>query len=121
MIRTTTALATAALGAAVALTGAAPALAAPHVRDVDAELHPGGWLHLSAETSAGARRLTFHVAGRSIRGRLTDIDREDRTREFERTVRARGVGTGTRSIRVRVCGRRGCSTQTFRTFVERDD
>jgi hypothetical protein len=111
-----------ALGTAVAMTAAAPASAAPQVRDVDAELLRDGRLHLSAETSADARRVVFRVDGRSIRGRLTEIDRDDRTRDYERTVRAGGVTTGRRSIRVRVCDGRGdCATRSLRVFVERDD
>jgi hypothetical protein len=121
MTRTSKVLTAGALAAATALAGAAPALAAPRVIDVDAELERGNRLHLQAETSADARRVTFRIDGRSIRGRLTDIDREDRTREFERTVRAGGVTQGNRSITVRVCGGGDCASRTVRVFVERDD
>lgn len=122
MTRTSKVLAAGTLAATTALAAAAPALAAPRVFDVDAELERGNRLHLQAETSADARRVSFRIDGRSIRGRLTDVDREDRTREFDRTVRAGGVTTGNRAITVRVCGSGGdCASRTVRVFVERDD
>jgi hypothetical protein len=114
-------LAATALAAAAGLFAAPAALGAPRVLDVDAELLGGGRLHLEAETTLGARRVTFHVAGRSIRGRLTDIDREDRTREWDRVVRARGIGTGPRAIRVRACRGGSCASRTVRVFIDRDD
>lgn len=120
MPRTSTLLAVTALTAAAGLAGAAPALAAPQVRDVDAELLPGNRLHLQAETS-GARRIWFTVSGRTVRGRLSEIDRDDRTREWDRVIAARGVGTGPRDVRVRACGGGRCDTRTVRVFVERDD
>lgn len=100
----------------------AAAEAAPRVHDADAELRPGGLLHIEAETSMSARRVTFRIDGRSIRARLDDIDRGDRTRDWERTVRAGNVTAGRHRLSVRACNRRGqCRTTTMRVFVERDD
>jgi hypothetical protein len=119
MRRTPLVLATTTLALAAT---AATAEAAPRVHDADAELRPGGLLHLEAETSMSARRVTFRIDGRSIRARLDDIDREDRTRDWDRTVRAGGVTTGRQRLSVRACNRRGqCRTVSMRVFVERDD
>jgi hypothetical protein len=112
------------LATALALTGlavaASPALAAaPSVRDIDAEL-VGSQLHLETET-AGATKVTFRFAGRSAVGRLTDIDHEDGTRDFERFVKAGGIKPGRRAITVRACGADGCTTRTATVFIERDD
>lgn len=108
-------------GLAAAALAAAPAnAAAPSVLDIDAELTPGGRLHLQAETR-GATSVTFRWAGRSAKGYVTEIDREDGTREYERTVASRGMKPGTRAITVRACGADGCSSRTVRTHVEYDD
>lgn len=116
-----TAVAVGAAGLAAAALAAAPAsAAAPSVLDVDAEIKPGGRLHLQAETR-GATSVTFKWAGRSAKGYLTEIDREDGTREYERTVSSRGMKQGTRAITVRACGADGCTNRTVRTYVEYDD
>lgn len=110
-----------AAGLAAAALAAAPAsAAAPSVLDIDAELTPGGRLHLQAETR-GATSVTFKWAGRSAKGYVTEIDREDGTRDYERTVASRGMKPGTRAITVRACGADGCTNRTVRTFVELDD
>lgn len=116
-----TALAAGTAGLAVVALAATPAVAAaPSVLDVDAELTPGGRLHLQTETR-GATSVTFKWAGRSAKGYLTEIDREDGTREYERTVASRGMKPGTRAITVRACGADGCTSRTVRTHVEYDD
>ncbi|MBO9532745.1 MAG: hypothetical protein J7513_07220 [Solirubrobacteraceae bacterium] len=104
-------------GAALAVPAQA---AAPRVVDLDAELRPGNRLHLSVETR-GATRVTFTIAGRSAKGYLTEIDREDGTREFERNLASRGLQPGTHTIKLRACGADGCTTKTQRTYVEYDD
>ncbi len=110
-------------GALTALTLAAvPATAAaPRVFDIDAELEPGNRLHLSTETASSAARVTFSFAGRTAKGYLTETDTEDATRDFERTLSARGMRPGTRKITVRACGADGCATRTLSVYVERDD
>lgn len=106
--------------ATLALAAAPASAAAPSVLDVDAELKPGNRLQLQAETR-GATSVTFRWAGRSAKGYVTEIDREDGTRDYERTVSARGMKPGMRAITVRACGADGCTNRTVRTHVELDD
>lgn len=90
------------------------------VEDVDADLRRGGRLQLEAETT-GARRVTFTYAGRSLRGRLVEID-DDGDREWRRTVAARAIdreGGRIITIRVRACAGDVCVVRSAREYLER--
>jgi hypothetical protein len=133
--RTITAIAAAACiaggGAAVAgaavVDGGSPtasAAAGPRVSDIDADLATNGRLRLEAETAAGARRVSFTYAGRTVQGRLVDADDDDRTRDWAATVPARQAdreGGHRVTVKVRACSDGGCATKTAKPFLERED
>lgn len=87
--------------------------------DGDADVH-GARLTLEAETPQSTTRVTFFYDGKRIAGRLTETDREDRTKDWAATTRAlrsdrpRGAVI---SFRVRACDSGGCTSARFR---ERD-
>lgn len=110
--------ATAALAGAAA--GGATALAQSSERvDGDADV-TGTRLELEATTPLSTTRVTFLYAGRQLKGRLVETDRDDREKEWEATTRAlrsdRRPGA-TIDFRVRACDRDGCTTTRVR---ERD-
>lgn len=111
------------VGATIAGSGAvaASAPAAPRINDIDADLVRGGKLRLETETSARATTVTFTHAGRSYAGRVVEVDREDGTRDWARTVASRS-GAGRRvTIRVRACAGQRCTTRASSERLERDD
>jgi hypothetical protein len=121
----TVALATAAAagGATLVADGAAGAATKPQVRDVDADVRWDGRLRLEAET-AGASRVTFRYRGRTYRARVVDVDREDGTRDWARTVKAKRAhrrGGTTVRVKVRACSQSGCVTRTSREYLERPE
>ncbi len=102
---------------------AKPAAAAPRVVDVDADLRFDGRVLLEAET-AGAGKVTFTYRGVTVKARRGGFDREDGTRDWHRTVRARGTdasGNVTVDIKVRACKAGACDTVTDREHLERED
>lgn len=107
---------------ALALTPSATSAAAQPL-DGDAELIGQNRIHLSAETR-GADRVTFLYNGKSHKGRLTETDREDRTRDWDRVVKAkrsdRQPGRVV-SFKVRACDGGQCTTRRFSERVEWDD
>jgi hypothetical protein len=110
-----------ATGGAFAVTSAT---AAGRAVDGDAELRGPTRLHLEAETR-GASKVTFIYAGKRYAGRHTDTDREDGTKDWDRTVRAlksdRAAGK-VAVFKVRACDASGaCTTKTFRERLEWDD
>ena len=69
---------------------------------------------LEAET-AGASRVTFTYRGRTVKAQRGGFDREDGTRDWYRTVRARGndaAGNVTVDVKVRACKAGACDTVT---------
>lgn len=101
----------------------APRAAAARVLDLDADLLFEGRLRLEAETS-GADRVTFTYRGHRYRGRLVEIDREDATREWARTITARGAdrrGARRITIRAQACDGSRCSTRSESEFLERPE
>jgi hypothetical protein len=116
-----------AVGATAAIGGdaspTASAAAGPKVHEVDADLTRSGKLRLEAETAAAARRVSFTYAGRTVPGRLVDVDDDDRTREWAATVapaqRDRAGGHRV-ALRVRACAA-DCTERTLRPFVEPHD
>lgn len=98
--------------------------AVARVGDLDADLLFSGRLRLQAETSDDVNRLTFTYRGRRYTGRVVEVDREDRTREWERTIQARGAdrrGNRTITIRARACDGDRCASRSSREFLERED
>ncbi len=78
--------------AASAPTASSPAATSalrPRIDDIDADLRLDGRVRLEAET-AGAGRVTFTYRGRKVAGHKGRLDREDGTRDWRRTVAARG-------------------------------
>jgi hypothetical protein len=110
--------------ALAALAVAAPThAAAPRIADIDADLRFDGKVHLEAET-AGASRVQFTYRGRTYTARKGGFDAEDGTRDWRRTVRARGGdadGGNTVKIKVRACKGGECVTRTERERLELDD
>ena len=116
------AAALAVVAAPVAL--AAGGTAAPRIADVDADLRFDGRVLLEAET-AGASRVTFTYRGRTVKAKRGGFDREDGTRDWYRTVRARsGDANGNVSVDItvpRVQGRQLRDDVTRREHLERED
>jgi hypothetical protein len=97
--------------------------AAAGISDIDAELQRGGQLQLEAETR-GAQRVRFTYRGRHYAGRLADIDHDDGSRDWARTVRAHQSdrsGGNSVTIRVRACGDGDCTTRSSREYIEPPD
>jgi len=111
------------VGATIAGGGAvaASAPAAPRINDIDADLVRGGKLRLETETSARATKVTFTYAGRSYAGRVVEVDREDGTRDWARTVASRSSAGRRVTIRVRACAGTRCTTRSSSELLERDD
>ncbi len=111
------------LAATAALAGAAggaTALAQSSERvDGDADV-TGTRLELEATTPLATTRVTFLYAGKQLKGRLVETDRDDREKEWEVTTRALRSDQrpgATIDFRVRACDRGGCTTTSVR---ERD-
>ena len=97
--------------------------AAAAISDIDAELQHRGQLQLEAETR-GAQSVRFTYRGRHYAGRLADIDRDDGSRDWARTVRARHSdrsGGHSVTIRVRACDGGDCTARSSREYLERPD
>ena len=128
LIPAAAALAVAAAPVALAAGGttaprAAERAAAPRIADVDADLRFDGRVLLEAET-AGASRVTFTYRGRTVKAQRGGFDREDGTRDWYRTVRARGndaAGNVMVDVKVRACKAGACDTVTDREHLERED
>lgn len=94
------------------------------VLDADADLHWNGKIRLEAET-AGANRVWITYAGTRYRAKLVEIDRQEGTREWARTVRATSAhraGGRTVTIRVRACAAGGrCAVRSEREYLDRED
>jgi len=107
---------------AVAAPAATAQSAAPRIVDVDADLRFDGRLYLEVET-AGASRVHFTYAGKTVKAKRGRLDREDGTRDFSRVVKARnGDGAGsTVTFQVRACKGGECVTRTGRELLERED
>jgi hypothetical protein len=110
--------------AAGAATATATTTATGRVVDADADLVAAKKVRLEAETR-GAARVTFIYAGRRHAGRLAEVEREDGTRDWARTVTAlrsdRREGRIV-AFKVRACDAAGaCTTRSFRERVEWDD
>jgi hypothetical protein len=116
--------ATAAGGFAAAVPASGSAAAAtPRIDDIDADLHFDGRVRLEAEV-AGATRVRFTYRGLKVKANRGRLDREDGTRDWRRTVRARGddaAGRSTVTIKVRACNADGCVTRSERERLELDD
>jgi hypothetical protein len=117
--------AAAALAAAVAVPATAHKSAAAPLRvvDADADLRFDGRVLLEAETT-GASRVTFTYRGKTFKAKRGTFDREDGTRDWYRTVRARGndaAGDVTVSIRVRATNGGKSVTATQSEHLERED
>lgn len=110
-------LATSVVGVAVA--GSAATAAKPRLSDFEAELKSSSRLEMKVD-ARDATSVRFSFAGRTAKGYVTDTD-DDGEREFSRTVSAGSVKVGRRNFTVRACGADGCTTRTFREFVEFDD
>lgn len=94
---------------------------APRIGDTDADL-VGGRLNLETETAITASKVTFTYRGRSISARRTETDTEDRTRDWGRTVNARGARAGDRiTLRVKACTGGKCTTKTVTERLEREN
>lgn len=94
------------------------------VLDVDADLLANGKIRLEAET-AGATRVWFVYAGARLAARLVEVDREDGTREWARTVvaepRHRASGRVV-TIQVRACDGGGrCTVRSEPELLDRED
>lgn len=103
----------------MATVAAASALAT----DGDADLVSKSQVRLQAETR-NADRVTFLYDGKRRPGRLVEVDREDGTRDWARTVRAKRSDRKPGRIvtfKVRACGDGGCTTTKFSERVEWDD
>lgn len=96
--------------------------AAPRVDDVDADLLAGGRLRLEAETIR-ATRVTFAYGDRRVAGRLVEIDDDDGSRDWARTIAPRRADRPGRRVAVRViaCAGSRCTTRTSRETLDRDD
>lgn len=98
------------------------ARSAPRVRSGDADPRGGGRVHLKTETADSATRVVFTYRGRRVAARRTSSDAEDRTRDWARTVPARGARPGqVVRFRVTACGSGGCSSRTFSDRLDRED
>lgn len=103
---------------------ASQAPAAVFIDDLDADLLFSGRLRVEAETSANADRVTFTYAGRDAAGRVVEVDRDDGTRDWARSVSARPAdrrGNRRITIRARACDGDRCVTRTSREFLELED
>ena len=99
------------------------AAAAPRVVDVDADLRFDGRVLLEAET-AGAGKVTFTYRGRTVKAKRGGFDREDGTRDWYRTVRARGndaAGNVTVDIKVAPARPARATRSRDREHLERED
>ncbi|HYI17129.1 MAG TPA: hypothetical protein VD836_00395 [Solirubrobacteraceae bacterium] len=109
--------------AAVAAPAATAHAAAPRITDIDAELTRDGRVELDVETTRASRvELTYR--GRTITLRKGEWDRDDRTRDWYRTVRARGGDAGGNvrvTLKVRACLDGDCTTRSAAEFLERED
>jgi hypothetical protein len=109
--------------AATAAPSAATVKARPIIDDIDADLRFDGRVRLEAET-AGAARVTFTYRGRRVAAHKGRLDREDGTRDWRRTVAARGgdaSGLATVTIKVRACKGDVCVTRSDTERLERED
>ena len=91
--------------------------------DGDADLVTKSQVRLQAETR-GASSVQFLYNGRRQNGKLTEIDDEDGTRDWSRTVTAKRSDRkpGSRvTCKVRACGDGKCTTTKFSERVEWDD
>lgn len=102
------------------LAGGATAVAQSQSRiDGDADVS-GTRLELEATTPQRTSRVTFLYTGRQLPGRLVEVDRDDREKEWEVTTRALRSDQRPGAVidfRVRACDSSGCSTSRFQ---ERD-
>lgn len=101
--------------------GTTAALAQSDARiDGDADVH-GTRVHFEAETPQSSTRVTFLYGSRRVAGRVTDVDREDRTKEWEASTtafRSDRRNGATITFRVRACDASDCTTTRFQ---KRDD
>lgn len=110
-------------GAAIAAPAAPAQAAAPRIIDVGADLTFDGRVELDAETT-GASRVKVTYRGRTVKLRKGEFDRDDRSREWFRTVRARGGdenGNVRVTLKVRACRGGDCVTSPATEFLERED
>jgi hypothetical protein len=110
-------------GATVVDTGSptATAAAGPRISDIDADVATNGRLRLEAETAAAARRVSFTYNGKTVQGKLVDVDDDDRSRDWAVTVPARQAdreGGRRVTVKVRACSDGDCATKTSKPFVE---
>lgn len=99
------------------------AAASAMATDGDADLVGSKSVRLSAETR-GATSTTFLYNGKRRAGRLVEIDNEDGTRDWARTVRAKRSDRKPGRIvtfKVRACSGGDCTTTKFSERVEWDD
>jgi hypothetical protein len=102
-------------------TVAAAAPSAPRIHDIDADLLRGGRLRLEAETSSRATKLTFTYAGRQHAGRVVEVDRDDATKDWARTVGTSAKAGRRVTVRVKTCRGQRCTTRSSSELLERDD
>ena len=99
------------------------AAASAMATDGDAELVGSKSVRLTAETR-GAATTTFLYNGKRRDGRLTEVDAEDGTRDWMRTVRAKRSDRQPGDVvtfKVRACDDGRCTTTKFSERVEWDD
>jgi len=109
----------AAAGDARAVAAAAPS--APRIHDIDADLLRGGRLRLETETSSRATKVRFTYAGRQYAGRVVDVDRDDATKDWARTVNTSAKSGRRVTVRVKTCKGQRCTTRSSTELLERDD
>ena len=122
ILASTAAIAAGGTTAATAANGAA-AQSGARAFDGDADVF-GSRVNLEAETTGATTRVTFLYGGKRFPGRLTETDREDNTKDWDRMTRSlksdRRPGNVV-TFRVRACDSAGCTTSRFRETVEWDD
>jgi len=105
-------------GRAGAATSAATS--APRIHDIDADLLRNGRLRLEVET-ARASRVTFTFGVRQYAGRVVEVDREDGTRDWARTVGTRAAAGRRVTIRVKACSGQRCASKSSSEVLERPE
>lgn len=110
-------------GALVGVAGGAALAQQRATIDADADVL-GARVAFEATTPQATTRVTFLYGGKRIKGRLTETDREDRTKDWDAATRAlrsdRRLGSVVK-YRVRACNRSGCTTSRFQERVSWDD
>ena len=91
--------------------------------DGDADVF-GKRIAFDAETPMSTNKVTFLYGGKKYKGRVTETDMEDRTKDWDAMGRSlksdRRPGDVIR-FRVRACDSSGCTTSRFQERVEWDD